>query len=105
LCLPVFFRINLTMEILERYTLSKSKKFQNLAKNPGIVPLAPIINPVTNQLPQTKLGSFKPLFLLEESICFSDEATFHLSPFAEKTIANKYLDISYILRRTIPCKM
>ncbi|KAJ9586837.1 hypothetical protein L9F63_019568 [Diploptera punctata] len=35
------------MAILERYTLSKSKEFQNLAKNPGIVPLAPIINPVT----------------------------------------------------------
>ncbi|KAJ9600184.1 hypothetical protein L9F63_009518, partial [Diploptera punctata] len=35
------------MAILERYTLSKSKEFQNLAKNPDIVPLAPIINPVT----------------------------------------------------------
>ncbi|KAJ9579040.1 hypothetical protein L9F63_024853, partial [Diploptera punctata] len=32
------------MAILERYTLSKPKKFLNLAKNPGIVPLAPIIN-------------------------------------------------------------
>ncbi|KAJ9578430.1 hypothetical protein L9F63_005350, partial [Diploptera punctata] len=43
--------------ILETYTLSKSKGFQNLAKNPGIVPIAPIINPVTVilsicQLPQ-----------------------------------------------------
>ncbi|KAJ9598622.1 hypothetical protein L9F63_010692, partial [Diploptera punctata] len=35
------------MAILERYILSKSKKFQNLATYPGIVPLAPIINPVT----------------------------------------------------------
>ncbi|KAJ9573626.1 hypothetical protein L9F63_008967, partial [Diploptera punctata] len=36
-----------TMAILERYTLSKSKEFRNLARNPGILPLAPIINPVT----------------------------------------------------------
>ncbi|KAJ9579682.1 hypothetical protein L9F63_004608, partial [Diploptera punctata] len=37
----------------ERYTLSKSKDFQNLAKNPGIVPLAPIINPPTSSDQET----------------------------------------------------
>ncbi|KAJ9600003.1 hypothetical protein L9F63_009713, partial [Diploptera punctata] len=36
------------MAILEIYTLSKSKEFQNLAKNFGVVPLAPIINPSTS---------------------------------------------------------
>ncbi|KAJ9575945.1 hypothetical protein L9F63_007172, partial [Diploptera punctata] len=48
--------IRLSMAILERYTLSKSKEFQNLAKNPGhIVPLAPIINPVTVILSKSTL--------------------------------------------------
>ncbi|KAJ9597804.1 hypothetical protein L9F63_011299, partial [Diploptera punctata] len=60
------------MAILERSTLSKSKEFQNLAKNPGIVPLAPIINPVTIilsncQLPQCGAERFSVIFQTDKS--------------------------------------
>ncbi|KAJ9580524.1 hypothetical protein L9F63_024290, partial [Diploptera punctata] len=72
LCMPFNHIRRASMAILERYTLSKSKEFQNLAKNPGIVALTPIINPVTFILSSCQLLQFERIQHVLNVACSTD---------------------------------